>query len=78
MVDGERCDLAEILSAACAGGSLGWQSPEQLRHEDGGERQRQGKSVDIFAMGLLIYYCMSGGQHAFGGPYVREGNILLV
>ena len=29
-------------------------------------------------MGLLIYYCMSGGQHAFGGPYEREGNILLV
>ncbi|KAK9861488.1 hypothetical protein WJX84_008156 [Apatococcus fuscideae] len=60
-----------------AGGSLGWQSPEQLRHEDGGEQQRQGKSVDIFAMGLLIYYCMSRGQHAFGGPYEREGNILL-
>lgn len=34
--------------------------------------------MDIFAMGLLIYYCMSGGQHAFGGPYEREGNILLV
>ncbi len=64
--------------SAFAGGSLGWQAPEQLQHTDNGEWQRQGKSVDIFAMGLLIYCCMSGGQHAFGGPYEREGNILQV
>lgn len=34
-----------------------------------------GKSVDIFAAGLIFYYVLSGGKHAFGSRMLRESNI---
>ena len=37
---------------------------------------RQGKSVDIFSFGLVIFYCLTGGKHAFGESYERDFNIL--
>ena len=63
--------------ALCAGGSTGWQAPEQLILRSGGEA-RQGRSVDIFTFGLLIFYCLSGGQHPFGEGIERDYRILNV
>ncbi len=60
-----------------AGGSTGWQAPEQLILRSGGEA-RQGRSVDIFTFGLLIFYCLSGGQHPFGEGIERDYRILNV
>jgi serine/threonine protein kinase len=34
-----------------------------------------GRSVDIFAAGLIFYYVLSGGKHAFGSRMMRESNI---
>ena len=59
------------------GGSSGWQAPEQLISRSGGE-VRQSKSVDIFSFGLVLFYCLSGGKHAFGESYERDFNILQV
>lgn len=39
---------------------------------------RQGKSVDIFSFGLVLFYCLSGGRHPFGESYERDFNILQV
>eukprot|EP00884_Botryococcus_braunii_P010147 jgi/Botrbrau1/19133/Bobra.0077s0045.1 len=57
------------------GGSSGWQAPEQLVNRSGGD-MRQGKSVDVFSYGLLLFYCLSGGEHAFGKSYERDLRIL--
>lgn len=34
------------------------------------------KSVDIFALGCLYYYCQTNGGHPFGDRYEREVNII--
>ncbi|EJU01341.1 hypothetical protein DACRYDRAFT_79919 [Dacryopinax primogenitus] len=34
------------------------------------------KSVDIFALGCLFYYTLSGGEHPYGDRFSREANIL--
>jgi serine/threonine-protein kinase/endoribonuclease IRE1 len=34
------------------------------------------KAVDIFALGCLYYYCLSGGDHPYGDRFEREANIL--
>jgi len=60
-----------------AGGSTGWQAPEQLILRSGGEA-RQGRSVDIFTFGLLLFYCLSGGQHPYGEGVERDYRILNV
>ena len=60
-----------------AGGSSGWQAPEQLFSRSG-EEVRQGKSVDVFSFGLVLFYCLTGGRHAFGESYERDFNIMQV
>jgi serine/threonine-protein kinase/endoribonuclease IRE1 len=34
------------------------------------------KSVDIFALGCLFYYCLTSGDHPFGDRFEREVNII--
>lgn len=51
-------------------GSSGWQAPEQM------QRTRQTRSVDMFALGCLLFYAFSGGQHPFGDRYERDANVL--
>ena len=33
-------------------------------------------AVDVFSFGLLLHYCLTGGQHPFGELYERDANIL--
>jgi serine/threonine protein kinase len=41
-------------------GTEGWQAPEVIRGEP------TNAAADVFSMGLLFVYCLTGGQHAFG------------
>ena len=41
-------------------GTEGWQSPEGIRLE------KTDSAADVFSMGLLFVYCLTGGRHAFG------------
>ena len=70
-------DSADTRSGCMAGGSSGWQAPEQLFSRSG-EEVRQGKSVDVFSFGLVLFYCLTGGRHAFGESYERDFNIMQV
>jgi serine/threonine-protein kinase/endoribonuclease IRE1 len=42
----------------------------------GKPRTRLTKSVDIFALGCLYYYCLTNGGHPFGDRFERELNII--
>lgn len=55
-------------TAGC--GSSGWQSPEQLLHG------RQTRAVDLFSLGCVLYYCITGGRHPFGSRLERDINIV--
>lgn len=52
------------------GGTSGWQAPERLRNG------RQTKAVDLFALGLIIFYTATGGLHPFGEAALRDANTL--
>lgn len=58
-----------------AGGSPGWQAPEQLIARTGGN-VRLTASVDIFSSGMLIFYCLTGGKHPYGKSFDRDGAIM--
>ncbi|GBG67137.1 hypothetical protein CBR_g81562 [Chara braunii] len=51
-------------------GSAGWQAPEQLQHG------RQTRSVDMFSLGCVLFFCVSGGCHPFGDKFERDRNII--
>lgn len=78
--------LSEGQAACCravtrqvddAGGSTGWQAPEQLIARSGGDA-RQGYTTDVFSYGMLLFYCLTAGKHPFGEHYERDFNILQV
>lgn len=50
-------------------GSSGWQAPEQLLHG------RQTRAVDLFSLGCVLFYCITGGKHPFCDPLERDINI---
>ena len=51
-------------------GSSGWQAPEQLLHG------RQTRAVDLFSLGCVLFFCISGGRHPFGDRLERDMNIV--
>jgi len=52
-------------------GSEGWQAPEVINRTE----TRLTMSVDIFSLGCVLYYIMTGGAHPFGKRSVRQLNI---
>ena len=69
--------------ATAASGTLGWRAPELIFNEESAAFRQElqgpvkiGRSIDIFAAGLVLYYLLSDGQHAFGTKLVRESNIV--
>lgn len=57
-------------------GSIGGTGSGLGHSSTGTPRTRLTKSVDIFALGCLFFYTLSGGDHPYGGPFDRESNIL--
>ena len=53
-----------------AAGTSGWQAPERLT------RGRQSRSVDVFSLGCLMYYSLTGGSHPFGERLERDSNVV--
>ncbi|XP_015588609.1 serine/threonine-protein kinase/endoribonuclease IRE1 [Cephus cinctus] len=51
-------------------GTDGWIAPEMLNGE------RTTCAVDIFSLGCVFYYVLSGGKHPFGDTLRRQANIL--
>lgn len=38
--------------------------------------KRLTKAIDIFSLGCVYFYILTGGNHPFGDRYLREGNII--
>ncbi|RCK64099.1 Serine/threonine-protein kinase/endoribonuclease IRE1 [Candida viswanathii] len=38
--------------------------------------KRLTKAIDIFSLGCVFYYILTGGYHPYGDRYLREGNII--
>eukprot|EP01117_Protostelium_nocturnum_P007990 TRINITY_DN2847_c0_g1_i3.p1 TRINITY_DN2847_c0_g1~~TRINITY_DN2847_c0_g1_i3.p1 ORF type:complete len:1039 (-),score=297.49 TRINITY_DN2847_c0_g1_i3:13-3030(-) len=69
-------------------GSCGWQAPEIMSLKQESHRQRQlpvgkqlpayriTKKTDVFSLGCLFAYVLTGGEHPFGPVYERESNII--
>lgn len=57
-----------LLTIGC--GSSGWQAPEQLLH------WRQTRAVDLFSLGCVLFFCVTGGKHPYGDSIERDVNIV--
>lgn len=47
-----------------------------ISESSSGQGKRLTKAIDIFSLGCVFYYILSGGGHPFGDRYLREGNII--
>lgn len=63
-------DMSSLSKHATGYGSSGWQAPEQLRNE------RQTRGVDLFSLGCMLFFCLTGGKHPFGENIERDVNIV--
>ncbi|KAL1547101.1 non-specific serine/threonine protein kinase [Salvia divinorum] len=66
-LDGNMSSLSKHTTGY---GSSGWQAPEQLRNE------RQTRAVDLFSLGCMLFFCLTGGKHPFGESIERDVNIV--
>ncbi|KAJ4825500.1 hypothetical protein Tsubulata_035021 [Turnera subulata] len=58
------------ISKRLVGDISGWQSPEQLMN------RRQSRAVDLFSLGCVLFFCITGGKHPFGDSFERDVNIV--
>lgn len=64
------------------GGTVGWRAPEVLQGHcaalaaESDESARLTRAVDIFSLGCVAFYMLTGGAHPFGTQYEREMHIL--
>lgn len=63
-------DMSSLDHHATGCGSPGWQAPEQLHHG------RETRAVDLFSLGCVLFYCITGGRHPFGDHLERDVNIV--
>ncbi|XP_022133366.1 serine/threonine-protein kinase/endoribonuclease IRE1a-like isoform X2 [Momordica charantia] len=63
-------DMSSLGHHATGCGSSGWQAPEQLLHG------RQTRAVDLFSLGCVLFFCITGGRHPFGDRLERDVNIV--
>jgi len=59
-------------------GTTGWIAPEVLNDmEEPSEHFRSSYRMDIFSMGIVMYYTLTSGHHPFGNkPHRRDVNIM--
>eukprot|EP01018_Ginkgo_biloba_P028870 Gb_20667 [translate_table: standard] len=63
-------DASSLGHHATGVGSSGWQAPEQLLNG------RQTRAVDLFSLGCVLFFCITGGYHPFGSQFERDRNIV--
>nr|POF10856.1 serine/threonine-protein kinase/endoribonuclease ire1b [Quercus suber] len=63
-------DMSAFSQHATGCGSSGWQAPEQLLH------RRQTRAVDLFSLGCVLFFCVTGGKHPYGDSIERDVNIV--
>lgn len=63
-------DMSSLTQHATGGGSSGWRAPEQIL------QGRQTRAVDLFSLGCVLFFCMTGGKHPFGDIFERDVNIV--
>ncbi|KDP43783.1 hypothetical protein JCGZ_22410 [Jatropha curcas] len=63
-------DMSSLGYHATGCGSSGWQAPEQLLNG------RQTRGVDLFSLGCVLFFCITGGRHPFGDRLERDINIV--
>ncbi|XP_068645772.1 serine/threonine-protein kinase/endoribonuclease IRE1a-like isoform X2 [Aristolochia californica] len=63
-------DMSSLGNHATGYGSPGWQAPEQLQNE------RQTRAADLFSLGCVLFFCITGGRHPFGDYLERDINIV--
>lgn len=63
-------DMSSLGRHATGCGSSGWQAPEQLLHG------RQTRAVDLFSLGCVLFFCITGGRHPFGDRLWRDVNVV--
>uniref|UniRef100_A0A7N0TQU9 non-specific serine/threonine protein kinase n=1 Tax=Kalanchoe fedtschenkoi TaxID=63787 RepID=A0A7N0TQU9_KALFE len=63
-------DMSALDNHATGCGSSGWQAPEQLL------QGRQTRAVDVFSLGCVLFFCVTGGRHPFGDRLERDINIV--
>ncbi|CAN1215529.1 Serine/threonine-protein kinase/endoribonuclease IRE1a [Linum perenne] len=63
-------DMSSLGHQATGCGSSGWQAPEQLL------QGRQTRSLDLFGLGCILFFCITSGGHPFGEPLERDINIV--
>jgi serine/threonine-protein kinase/endoribonuclease IRE1 len=67
-----RAGKESANSSGRSAGTVGWMAPELLVSHIA----RPSLRVDIFALGCLIYWMLSDGEHPFGDPLDRERMIV--
>ncbi|KAF3970774.1 hypothetical protein CMV_005550 [Castanea mollissima] len=63
-------NMSAFSQHATGCGSSGWQAPEQLLH------RRQTRAVDMFSLGCVLFFCVTGGKHPYGDTIERDVNIV--
>ncbi|KAK7250757.1 hypothetical protein RIF29_33413 [Crotalaria pallida] len=63
-------DMSSLAHNVTGGGSSGWQAPEQL------VQGRQTRAVDLFSLGCVLFFCLTGGRHPFGDRLERDVNVV--
>ncbi|KNA11589.1 hypothetical protein SOVF_133190 isoform A [Spinacia oleracea] len=63
-------DMSSLTQHGTSSGSSGWRAPEQLREG------RQTRAVDLFSLGCVLFFCITGGKHPFGDNFERDANIV--
>ncbi|KAE9614571.1 hypothetical protein Lal_00012248 [Lupinus albus] len=63
-------NMSSLANNVTGGGSSGWQAPEQL------VQGRQTRAVDLFSLGCVLFFCLTGGRHPFGEQLERDVNVV--
>ncbi|KAL9238083.1 hypothetical protein vseg_012556 [Gypsophila vaccaria] len=63
-------DMSSLTQHSTGAGSSGWRAPEQIL------QGRQTRAVDLFSLGCVLFFCMTGGKHPFGDVFERDANIV--
>lgn len=68
--------LDDLFEGSTPSGSIGDDDVTVLAGRKKAPGSRLTKAVDLFALGCLYFYTLTGGYHPYGDRYEREVNII--